>query len=92
MENHYPVADLETGYIFAESSNDSRGFMAKDPRCGMGTGCDLLQVRATDAAGVNANEYFSRAHPGNRHCLHANIIDAAVDSCLHRRGDDLLTN
>ncbi len=71
MENHYPVADLETGYILAESSNDPRGFMAKDPRGGMGTGCDLLQVGAADAAGVDPNQDFSRADLGNRDGLHA---------------------
>ena len=92
MEHHHAVAEFVTGNIFAKGSYHSGGFMAEYPRGGVGAGGNLLQIGSANAAGVNPNKYLSRADLGNRHRLHANVINAAVNSRLHRGGDGSLTD
>lgn len=53
----------------------------------MRTGRNFLEVSAADAAGVDADEHFSRANLRNRDSLHANVIDAAVHGGEHGRRD-----
>ena len=92
VEHHHAIAQFVTGNIFAQSSNHSGGLMTKDARCGMGTGCDLLQIGAADAAGVDPNQDFSRADLRNRNGLQPDVINAAINCRLHGCGDGLLTD
>src|SRR5664279_5353446 len=84
--------DVVAGNIFAEPSNHPGRFMAKDARGGMGTGCNLLEIGAADAAGVDPNQNFSRADLRHRDSLHADVVHAAINRRLHGCGDRLLAD
>lgn len=53
----------------------------------MRSGADLLEVGPANTAGMHSNQRLSWANAGDRHGLYANIIDAAIDSRLHVRGN-----
>ena len=59
--------------------------MAKDPRRGVRPGMDLLQVSATNAAAMNANEYFPGADSGHGNGFDPNVVHATINGCLHGR-------
>ena len=44
---------------------------------------NLLQIGAADAAGVYPDQHLAGPDIWHRHCLHPDIIDAAVDCRLH---------
>src|SRR5579863_9831300 len=56
MEDHHTVTWLEAAHVGADGGDYAGSFMAEDPRRGMGSCGDFFEVRATDAAGVNAEE------------------------------------
>src|ERR1019366_8412214 len=92
VKHHHAVAQFVAGNLFAERSNHTGRFMAKDARGGMGTGCDLLEISAADAAGVNANQDLSRADLRHRDSLHADVVHAAINCRLHGCGERLLAD
>src|SRR5580658_1249036 len=87
VEDHDPVAGAISLDALADGGDDTGGFVSEDAGSGMGAGGDLLEVGATDAAGVDADEEFSGTDLGYGDCLQADIVHAAVDSCLHGRGN-----
>ena len=59
MEGHHTVADCELRSI---ARGDGPGHLVpEDARPGMRVGMDLLEVRAADAAGIDADEHLVRA-------------------------------
>ena len=58
----------------------------------MGTGCDLLEIGAADAAGVDPNQDFSWADLRYRDSLQPDIVHAAINRRLHSRGEGLVAD
>src|ERR1035438_2888684 len=73
MEDHDTGAGTVVLYAFADCGDDAGGFVSEDAGCGMGTGGNLLEVGAADAAGVDADEHFSSTDLGNGQGLHADV-------------------
>src|SRR4029077_202050 len=83
MENDNPVSRLKVADSRTHGRNYARRLVAKDPRRRMRAGSDLLQVSATNSAGVYPQQDLTRADPGYRDGLHANIVYPAIDRRLH---------
>ena len=54
MEDHDTVAELEVGDAFANGGDNAGSFVSEDARSRVGPGGNLLEIGATDAAGVHA--------------------------------------
>jgi hypothetical protein len=63
--------------------------MTEDAGRRVGAGVDFLQVRAADAAGMDAKEDFARTDLGHGNGFEANVIFAPVNDGAHvsRQGD-----
>ena len=83
MENHYPIANFESFNSGAYRSYYARSFVSKDPRSGVRSRVNLLQVSAANATRVHADQDLSRRDFRNSHRLYADIINAAIHSGLH---------
>jgi hypothetical protein len=87
VKGHDPVADAEFLNISTDRRHNSGGLMAENTRGGMGPGCNLLQIRSTNAAGVDPYEQFAGSDFRNGNRLQTNIVEAAVNRCLHGGGE-----
>ncbi len=87
VEDHNPVAGAVVLHGVADGGDYAGGFVSEDARGRMGTGGDLLEVGAADAAGVNAEEHLTVGDLGYGDGFEADVVYATVDCGLHGRGD-----
>src|ERR1700691_1078203 len=86
VKDHHSIAGFELGHISANRSHHTRRFMTKDAGRGVRSRRNLLEVGATDAAGVDSEKKFACTDPRNWDCLHADVTDAAIHRRLHGGG------
>src|SRR5258706_7120008 len=89
MKDYDSVAGREFLSPSAYRRNFARGFMAEDARCRMRAGSNLLEVRATDAAGMHAKQQLSRSDLRNGNGFEADVVCTAVDGGEHGRWNRL---
>jgi len=56
MKDHYPIARIELADIYSCSRDYAGGFVAEDAWRGMRAGSNFLEICATDATGVYADQ------------------------------------
>jgi hypothetical protein len=83
VENHNSVARGELSHSSTDSGDLSGGFMAEDPRRGMGAGAYFLEISAANSAGVNAKEEFAGSDSGNWNSFKADVVHPAVNRGQH---------
>ena len=91
MEDHDSIAGLELTHSFAHRSNLARSFMTENSRRGMRSSGDLLQIGATNSAGVYPKQQFASAYFGHGYCFQANVVDSSIDGSQHRGGNGPLS-
>jgi hypothetical protein len=87
VKDHHAIAGPVVAYSLAHRCDHSGSFMAENPGRGMGTGGDLLEVRAANSTRVDPYQHLAGADLGNRDSLEADIVDAAIHRSLHGCGD-----
>jgi hypothetical protein len=83
MKDNDPVAGLESAHSGAYGRDYAGGFMAEDAGRRVRSGSNLLEVGATDAAGVNADEQLPGAYLGDGDGFEADVIYSAIDGGEH---------
>src|SRR4051812_43340712 len=83
MEDHHAIANSKSLDLGPNCGNDAGSLMAKNTRRGVRASMDLLEVSAADPAGVHTDQDFSDCDLRNRNRLDTDIVDAAIDGCLH---------
>jgi hypothetical protein len=73
----------------ANSRDHSGGFVAEDPRGGVGSGGDFLEIGAADPAGMDPEQEFTGANLRHRNRLQADIVDCPVNGGQHGCRDGL---
>ena len=89
METDDPVAGSESGDTCAHGDDCAGHFVPEDLWRGNETMLDLLDVGATNAAGGDADQKFSRSDFGNGDLFDDDVILAAIHRRSHDRRDGL---
>ena len=84
MKRHHAVAHREAGHTSADSRNCARHLMPKDARRGVRTGVNFLEVGAANPARIDTYEHLAHTDHRNADSLGLNIVDSAINRCLHR--------
>ena len=87
MEDHDAVTGREMRDALARGDNAPSGFVTENPRGGVRSGGDFLEVGTAYSAGMDLDEDFAAPNLGDRNGLKANIFLAAVDGGSHRCGN-----
>jgi hypothetical protein len=83
MVQGHSISDIETPHPGTSANNNTRRLVAEDSRGRQGAVFDFFDVRGADAAGGDFYEEFTRADAGNRDCLDAEIVSAAINHRAH---------
>ena len=92
MKHHHPVADPEVLDIFSCGHDLTGSLMAKNPRGGVRTGGDLLEIRPTDATGMNAYQNLTALNRRNRNGFQAHILLSVINGSSHQFRNDRVTD
>src|SRR2546430_747861 len=87
VEDHDSIAGLEITRSIAHSRNLARSLVTENARRRMGSSGNLLQICATNSAGVYPKQQLAGANLGHRHRFQANVVGAPVNGGHHRRGN-----
>ena len=87
VEDYDAIAGRELTHSGANRRDHSRGFVAEDARSGMRSGGDLLQVGATDAAGMDPQQQLSGADLRDGNSFEADVVYSAVNRRQHGGGN-----
>lgn len=90
MKSHDSVAESVVLNPFAYRCDDSRSLMSENAWGGVRACGNLFEIGAADSTGVHADEHFPGADGGDGYGFEADVVQAAIDRCLHSRGDRVL--